>query len=271
MVSIKVNRQIFLVFMALFLLFLPIMGCSVKEEESICLINIQVTGAENLKPMMDKLDEKGIISTIWLNGEEMNTNCEYLKELSGKGHEIAGKYPGQITPETSYEEQKDVLLSILEAAPRCADQQILGFRASRFTANEHTYRLLDELGIRYLERSARDELLSVYTFEPYVFEGHEFAILPMPIRCAYGESGSMCDTSASGDLSPEELKQYMFAAIDNNIKLGEPLILEWHPSLTNPEDTEGWWDTFIAVLDYLKSKGNKIEFVTAQEIVEYYL
>jgi len=177
----------------------------------------------------------------------------------------------QITPETTYEEQRDVLLSILEAAPRCAEQQILGFRATRFTANEHTYRLLDELGIRYLVRSARDELLSVYTFKPYEFEGHEFAILPMPIRCAYGESGSLCDTSARGDLSPDELKQYMFAAIDHFIKLGEPLILEWHPSLTNPEDTEGWWDTFIAVLDHLESKGDKIKFVTAEEIVDYYL
>ena len=235
------------------------------------LVNMQVSGAENLKPMMDELDRRGIRATIWLSGEEIATNCEYVTELSGKGYEIAGMYPGQITPETSYEEQKAELLAILEAALSCTGREISGFRASRFTANEHTYRLLDEFGIRYLVRSAREELLSVYTFKPYKLQGHNFAILPMPIRCAYGLNGSLCDTSAEGILSADELRQYMCAAIDHNIKLGEPLILEWHPKLTNPEDTEGWWECFIAVLDYLETKGTNVKLVTAEEIVDHYL
>lgn len=252
------------------LLLVPFTGCAYIQEK-VSLVNIQVTGTDNIKPMMDELGRRNIRATIWLSGEEITTNCEYVGELSEKGHEIAGKYPGQIKPEASYEEQKDELLAILEAASRCIGLEISGFRATRFTANEHTYRLLDEFDIVYLLRSARAELLSVYTFRPYNFRGHNFAILPMPIRCAYGENGSLCDTSARGKLSPDELRQYMFAAIDNNITLGEPLLLEWHPNITFPGDPEGWWEAFIAVLDYLESKGDQIKFVTAKEIIDYYL
>lgn len=258
---------LFLVF-ALFIV--PCTGCEPPSEETAILVNIQVTGSDTLKPMMDELDSRGIRATIWLSGEEMSANCEYVGELSKKGHEVAGKYPGEIKPESSYEDQKAELLAVEETSPKCTGQKIAGFRATKFTANDYTYKLLDEFGIKYLLRSARDELLSVYTFKPYMFEGHSFAILPMPIRCAYGESGSLCDTSAKGDLSPEQLREYMCAAIDNNIKLGEPLMLEWHPGLTNPDDTEGWWATFIAVLDYLETKGDNIKFVTAEEIVDYY-
>jgi hypothetical protein len=31
-----------------------------------------------------------------------------------------------------------------------------------------------------------------------------------------------------------------------------------------------WWATFMAVLDYLETKGGDIKFVTAEEIVDYY-
>ncbi len=266
--------RIILAFLLLTLSVVPfvIASCSSSSSEETCMVNIQVTGADYLEPMMEYLDKAGIVATIWLSAEEMNNNCNYISELGRQGNEIAGKYPTQITDETSYDEQKELLLAIMEAAPGCAGQQITGFRATKFTANESTFKLLDEMGIEYLERSARDELLSVFTFRPYAFEGHDFAILPMPIRCAYGETGSLCDTSSkSGGLTPEELRQYMFAAIDNNIKLGEPLLLEWHPIITNPDDTEGWWDTFVAVIDYLEGKGNQVRFVTAHDIVNMYL
>ena len=256
--------------LALFVLLTCIsVGCA--RADNTILVNIQVTGANNMKPMIEELDKRGIKSTVWLDAEEISQNGEYIGELSAHGHEIAGKFDAEITSETSYYEQKGELLEILEVASRYVDQKITGFRATRFTANEYTYTVMDELGMEYLVRSARDELLSVYTFRPYRLEGHGFAILPMPIRCAFGESGSLCDTSSRGKLSPDQLRLYMCAAIDNNIKIDEPLILEWHPEITYPGDPEGWWDTFIAVLDYLENKGDAVQFVTANQILEKYL
>lgn len=247
------------------------LGCSAETEKAQLIMNIQVTGADNFKPMLDELNNRSIISTVWLNAEEMAENTQYLAEIAEQGHEIAGKFDGQITEETSYAEQKEALLSILEAAPSFTANQIAGFRATRFTANEYTYQLLDELKLTYLERSARDELFSVFAFKPYMFEEHNFAILPMPIRCAFGESGSLCDTSARGELTAEQFTQYVYAAINNNIKLSEPLILEWHPAVTYPGDPEGWWQSFIDILDYLETLDVDVEYVTAIELIDRYI
>jgi hypothetical protein len=262
--------KIIVAMLALFPVLLASSACSHVPEKAQLIMNIQVTGADNFKPMLDELNSRNVISTVWLNAEEMLENTQYLAEVAEQGHEIAGKFDGQITEETSYAEQKEVLLAILEAAPGFTANQIAGFRATRFTANEYTYQLLDELKLTYLERSARDELFSVFTFKPYMFEGHDFAILPMPIRCAFGESGSLCDTSARGKLTADQFTQYIYATIDNNIKLSEPLILEWHPAVTYPGDSEGWWQAFIDILDYLETLDADVEYVTAIELVDRY-
>lgn len=104
-----------------------------------------------------------------------------------------------------------------------------------------------------------------------MFERHVFAILPMPIRCAFGESGSLCDASARGKLTAEQFTQYICATINNNIKLNEPLILEWHPAVTYPGDSEGWWQSFIDILDYIETLDADVEYVTAIELIDRYL
>ncbi|MBZ0119580.1 MAG: hypothetical protein K8H88_21495 [Sandaracinaceae bacterium] len=231
-------------------------------------VNLQVTGAEQMRPMMQELERRGIVATVWLGSTELDAECAYVGELAGRGHEIAGKYPSELTADTTMAEQRAEMEGILAAATRCGAPAVRGFRATRFTANADTSPLLDELGYDYLERSARDEFLSVYTFKPYRETGHEHAILPMPIMVSSGDVGSMCDTSACSRMSAAELLQYERAAIDHHVRLGEPLILEWHPSLTNPSNPDGWWQTFLGVLDHLASHGDRIEYVTATSLVE---
>jgi hypothetical protein len=230
-------------------------------------VNLQVTGRENLEPMMQEIDRRGLVATIWLSSAEITANCSVVRSLATEGHEIAGKFPAEILPTTSEAEQRAELSALADSAGGCSVPAPEGFRATRFTSNDATAALLDEFGFAYLERSARDEFLSVYTFAPYRAEGHSFAILPMPIRVAYGEVGSLCDTSACGDLSDAEFLRYVQAAIDFHSRTREPLILEWHPELTNPDDTEGWWDTFLGVLDHLQAQGDTVEFVTALDLV----
>lgn len=248
-------------------------GCddevTVAKSSAALEVNIQVTGGENLVPMMDELDARGLAATVWLSAKELDDNCAYVGTLAAKGHEIAGKYPGSIEADTTYEAQKAELDEILEASNRCAGKPVAGFRATRFTANADTYRLLDELDVPYMVRSNRSVLLSVYTFRPYRLEGHEFAVLPMPLAVYYGVSSSLCDTATAGDLTSAQLLTYEKASIDHNLKLGEPLVSEWHPELTHPGN-EPCWSTFVGTLDYLESKGSRARAVTAQAIVERY-
>jgi len=233
-------------------------------------VNVQVTGATNLEPMMDELNRRGIKATIWLSGPEIDQRCEYVGILATQGHEVAGKYSGEIYAETTYEDQRAELDAMVEAAMRCTGRSIAGFRATKFTSNEHTHRLLDELAIPYMMRSNRQVLLSMYTYRPYRFEGFDFAVVPMPITVYFARVCSLCDVSSGGDLGPDDLLMHQQAAIDQNLKLGEPLILEWHPEATYPDEPNGWWSNLINTLDYLESKGSAVEIVTCREIAELY-
>ena len=235
------------------------------------IINMQVAGAESLKPVMDELDKRAISATIWLSGQEIKDNCDYVKALAER-HEIGGKYLDQIEPETTYEDQKAKMEAMIEAAPECVGRRIAGFRAKRFTSNEHTYKLLEELGFEYLVESISGEQILADKYRPYPFPGHDFYIFPMskaytPVLNAFQTT---CDTASQGDLTAEEFQQMEIAAIDHHIRLGELLVLEWHPSLTNPGDTEGWWNAFLAILDHLESKKGQVTFMTCRNVIDHY-
>jgi hypothetical protein len=233
-------------------------------------VNIQVTGVDNVHAMMTELDRRTIVATVWLAGAEMGEECRAVEAWALNGHEIAGKFGPAIDDETPRQAQEDELSTISEMTARCRAGEVGGFRANRFTFNQDTYELLDARGYRYLERSARAERYSVYSFKPYPLDGHSFAILPMPIVVYYGETASMCDNACEDMMSPAELLQYEKRAIDVHLRTREPLIFEWHPGTTYPDDEIGWWSAFTGLLDHLESLDPDIEFVTARELVERY-
>lgn len=231
-------------------------------------VNIQVTGTENVHEMMEELDERGIIATVWLSGTEMKDECEAVEAWAEKGNEIAGKYGPMIEEDTPREAQEDELAAIAKSSAECKAGTVVGFRANRFTANEDTYELLDEANYSYLERSARAERYSIYTFKPYLLEDHSVAVLPMPIVVYYGETSSMCDNACEDMMTPEDLLAYERKALDFHLATREPLIFEWHPGTTHPGDEVGWWGAFTGLLDHLQMLGDQVEFVTARQLVE---
>ena len=243
---------------------------TVAEQPARLEVNIQVTGTDNVKPMMDELDRRGIVATLWLSGAEIDQECTAVGKWAGEGHEIAGKYPTSIDDETTRAEQEQEISDIAQAGSRCKAGTITGFRANRFTANDDTYALLDEKGLGYLERSARAERYSVYTFKPYPLQGHSFAVLPMPIVVYYGETSSMCDNACQDMMTPSELLAYEKRALDIHLRTGEPLIFEWHPGTTYPGDQTGWWGAFTGLLDELEAQGSHVQFVTARQLVARY-
>ena len=233
-------------------------------------VNIQVTGTDNIQPMMNELHKRGIVATVWLNGAEIDAACGSVGTWAQQGYEIAGKYPTNIDDETTRREQEAEMDAIAQAGSRCGAGTVTGFRANRFTANQDTYELMDEKGFDYLERSARAERFSVYRFKPYALQGHSFAVLPMPIVVYYGETLSMCDNACQDMMTPDELLEYEKKAIDIHLKTGEPLIFEWHPGTTYPGDETGWWGAFTGLVDELQNRGSAVRFVTARQLVEQY-
>ncbi len=243
---------------------------TVTESPARLEVNIQVTGTDNIKPMMDELEKRGIVATVWLSSAEIDGECSAVGGWAQKGYEVAGKYPTEIDDDTTRQEQEDEMSAIAEAGSRCGAGTITGFRANRFTANDDTYALLDERNLGYLERSARAERFSMYTFKPYPLQGHSFAVLPMPIVVYYGQTSSMCDNACQSMMTPDELLTYEKKAIDMHLRTGEPLIFEWHPGTTYPGDATGWWGAFTGLLDELENRGSAVRFVTARQLVEKY-
>jgi hypothetical protein len=218
--------------------------------------------------MMDELDARGMIATLWLGSDEIDAECAAVEACRAAGHELAGKYPTAVDAETPRQAQQDELSAIASASARCGGGGVVGFRASRFTANDDTYELLEEQGYGYLERSAREERYSVYTFKPYPLEGRSFAVLPMPIVVYRGETASMFDNACQDLMSPDDLLAYEKKAIALHLRTGEPLIFEWHPGTTHPDDEAGWWGAFTGLLDHLEMLGDRIEIVTAKDLVQ---
>jgi len=243
---------------------------SALPEEGAVEVNIQVTGTENVEPMMDELDRRGITGTVWLSGAEIDEKCAAVETWAAEGHEIAGKYGPMIDETTPRQAQVDELGAIAGASARCNAGTVVGFRANRFTSNQDTYELLEAGGYGYLEQSARAEQYSIYTFKPYVLPGWSFAVLPMPIVVYYGETSSMCDNACEDMMTPQDLLAYEKKAIAFHLLTGEPLIFEWHPGTTYPGDEVGWWGAFTGLLDHLETLGDRVEFVTARKLVERY-
>jgi hypothetical protein len=233
-------------------------------------VNIQITGGTNLRPMVEELERRNHRGTIWLTAAEIEADCDYVRSLSARGHEIAGVYREEITPDLSIENQRATVDALVAAANRCSTTRISGFRAKRFTANEGTYTVMDERGLRYLERSARSEPYSIYTFKPYAFSGHAFAILPIPILVWRGQVSSLCDTASEDLMTSAELAEYEKTAVESHAKTGEPLILEWHVDTCFPNDPGGYFETYKRVLDHLDSKAGGVRFVTALVLVDKY-
>lgn len=81
-------------------------------------------------------------------------------------------------------------------------------------------------------------------------QGHSFAVLPMPIVVYFGETSSMCDNACEDMMTPEQLLAYERVAIDHHLRTDEPLIFEWHPGTTHPDDEAGWWDAFTGLISF---------------------
>jgi len=233
-------------------------------------VNIQITGASHLRPAIAELDARDRRATIWLTVAEVDAECDYVRELSARGYEIAGMYPEEITATLSLENQRAVVSALSASVRRCSAAGMVGFRAKKFTANADTYSVLTEQAVTYLERSARAEAYSIYTFKPYLFGATKLAILPMPILVSFGQVSSLCDTASEDMMKSTELVAYERVAIEQHLKTLEPLALEWHTDTAYPGDPGGYFGAYTAVLDYLMSKGSSVRFVTAASLVTRY-
>lgn len=243
------------------------------EQLATALVNIQVSDGEDfeaVKAMMDELVKRGITATLWMSKTEYSPEeRSYLAKLSQAGYEIAAKSERDLRP-LSYEKQLRMFRDIATAIRECTGRRVNGLRATRFTWNEDTIEVANELGVYYFMGDiAKDPRFGDV---PYFPDSSSFGILGVTTaRYPDGTTGILCDSPASKKISAQEFQDLLFSTIDERLAVGKPMVFEWHPASTSrPDEANPWWRTFTSFLDYLQSKGGAVLFLTAADLVSYY-
>lgn len=243
------------------------------ERSGTALVNIQVSDGKDfaaVQAMMDELVKRGITATLWMSRTEYSPEqCSYLRMLSQAGYEIAVKSETDLRP-LSYDEQLRLFGELAAAIRQCTGRSPGGFRATRFSWNEHTVEVARKLGFYYFMGNIDGD--PRFGDVPYFSRDGFLGLLGVTTaRYPDGSTGILCDSPASRNMSPQEFQDILFATIDQRLAIGKPMVFEWHPASTSrPEEGNPWWQVFINFLDYLQSKGSAVRFTTGRDLVLQY-
>ena len=162
-----------------------------KEERPVP-VAIQVSSIntkEQLERRADELIKRGLVASVKATTDLEVIGCDYLKELASQGFDI--QIPIAANEEgATYEQELAMTRERKEALEKCLGTPVRSYGAvSRFSIDEHSAGILDELGAKYIWVSARYEKMPCYTLEPYKEPGHNFVRVLMQSRCLYKPVG----------------------------------------------------------------------------------
>jgi len=246
------------------------------------MVNLQVTESRNpdaLKKVMNELESRGILkATVFIGKDISDNNCSLVKEIDKKGYEIAAfgnavneKGESVQLATLSKAGQEKIISEIKASLENCLGHKVDGFRASRFSQNEDTNRIVKNLnfswhgsfvsGRSFLPGHENDVI-------PYLSSEYSLYIIPMiGVEVQPGRVNALCDTSLDGVV--ENSNQWKDIVKTNLVKKSKeklPFITEFHPYflIDNPE----WWNSFIELLDWLAKQD--VVFVTTMEMAKAY-
>jgi len=252
------------------------------------VVNLQVTEDRNFtsfQQVMGELQKREIKATIITTGDFAKQHCEYMGDLSAKGYEFMayaippkieitpGIPPTQTIDLLPYEEQKRIISQTKTDIEDCTNKSVKGLRPIRFKQNEDTFKICDELGIRYNSGFSIAEKAYAPGHEndnsPYAVKGHGFIAIPVRSAEINGSYITLCDHPMLASFAPREYERILKSELDKSVQNNETLITEIHTyTITGGAQryagTEENWDVFLGFLDYAAAKNAK--FVTVEEL-----
>jgi peptidoglycan/xylan/chitin deacetylase (PgdA/CDA1 family) len=247
-------------------------------------VNLQIDAeredVDGLNRIMDELRRRNIRTTVYVTADYANQQALLVHDLYEDGFEIAlhGYNTGEQLASMTYEEQRDLLeraMLALEGCQPCGTYKpIGGFRPQYFSQNEDTYRILDEMGIRYncgfkagqifVEGHEQDVV-------PYAVDGYDFYAVPIT-TIEYNDHGVyLCDIACANleEMSGEQWSGALSTALDQTLQGEEPLVVLFHGWYTGDSEQYDYWQPFVDFLD--EAAAHDAVFVSTNELVDLYV
>jgi len=246
-------------------------------------VNIQIDAemedVDGLARIVDELLARSIRTTVFVTADYANRQALRVHDLYQQEFEIAlhGYYTGEQLASMNYEEQQDLLGRALLALQGCKPcgtfSEIVGFRPQYFSQNEDTYRVLDEMSIRY-NCGFKAEQIFVEGHEedahPYSVDGYAFHAVPMTTIEYNGKGIYLCDIACANveEMTAAQWSEALSMGLRQAIEREEPLVALFHGWYTGDTETYDYWEPFVGLLDEVTAHGGV--FVTTNELVDLY-
>lgn len=253
------------------------------QDSAPLYVNIQIDAeredVDGLTRVTDEFDRRGIRTTVYVTGDYANQHALLVQDLYLDGHEIAlhGYYTGEQLATMTYEEQADLLTrakTALEGCQPCGTYKpIDGFRPQYFSQNEDTYRVLDEIDIRYNSGFKAGQIFVEGHAEdaaPYPVDGHTFHAVPITTVEYHDHTIYLCDIACANveEMTGLQWSEALSIGLDQALEREQPLVVLLHGWHTGDADQYDYWQPFVDLLDDVAA--HEGIFVTTHELVDLY-
>jgi hypothetical protein len=185
---------------------------------------------------------------------------------------ISGNHSDELLSTKSYSEQKDILKNSKKYAELCKicgknEVNVYGFMPQSFDQNEDTYKVLDDMGIKY-NAGFQAGILNAPGHEndvwPYKVENHKFYAVPVSTYDFSGELIPLDDRYITGkSISASQWKDLLIEKFDAISDKDEPMVLSLSTSVSGSGE---YLKALVAFMDYAASRN--ASFVTAYDLVQ---
>lgn len=260
---------ILVIVLALFLFFERV---SFEEEHKVN-VNLQITEHQNpeaLSWVIDEVEKRDISpATIFVGETMVEKDCDLLRELDEKGYEIA-VFGYHLDDEGNFvqietlpkEKQRNIIESNKKSIEDCLEKKVYGFRAQRFSKNEDTHEIVDDLDFIWHGSFVvnRDEEAKIYPDYYY-----DYGVYIVSIEDAEEAGTVICDTAmAAHGKTAKEWRKAVQEVFLRHQEEETPFVTEIHPYFfhENPE----WEEEFIELINWMEDQN--ANFLTTYEFIE---
>lgn len=189
---------------------------------------------QGLKHWCDELERRSIPAVVQISESTLDSNCNLVRNLSGRGFEIGGAYNEGPFLKEPYDSQYEKMSRVEDKIQSCINKPMRIFHSKYFAYNEATLRIADELGIEYiLARGTAGARAAVYKAEEYGTKILSVSNVPSKEM----GTGSLCDESLrSRSETPDTFRELLFGLREGRIIL----VAQTHVSGVKLH----WWNVY---------------------------
>lgn len=255
----------------------PVVNLMIDVDTPSVPTNEEVRTLEvNLHKMYSEIRARNQTATIFLTQD--TTSCRIRLLLAQYGvlsdfeFAISGNHSEDKLSSMSFSEQKALIersIELAKASKVCGINEIdiTGFMPPLFDQNEDTYKVMDDLGIKY-DAGFQEGIIYAPGHEndvwPYNVEGYGFYAVPVSTYTVSGKKVPLYDRYIKDDgIGPSKWYDLLVARFEQSAGKDEPLVILLTTSISGSGE---YLDALTRFLDYAKSKG--AVFVNTMDLVK---